>query len=625
MKQKIKKISRVSLLLTYDVLALTISFIISNILFYDLLLSKFFSYLHVILFVKILIFFSLGLYNTLWKYASIEEFFQIIVVSIIANGACMLILNSFDHKIIYNIAVLMIILDLVFIGGSRILYRFARMIKYGRLTLRSGGIRVLIVGAGDAGVGLMKELKKHPEHKYKCVGFVDDDRTKVGKRINGVKVIGTIEKTNIIVKQKKIDEIILCIVSISEKRKKEIIRDCSQSKCKVKTLPGVFEIINGKVKFNQVREVQIDDLLGREEINLNTSEICCYLKGQKVLVTGGGGSIGSELCRQIMKYSPKELIVLDIYENNVYDLQNELLRKYKDIPLTVLIASVRDKSRINEIIGDMKPDVVFHAAAHKHVPLMESNPKAAIKNNVFGTLNVVQASDRHSVKKFVLISTDKAVNPTNIMGATKRLCEMIVQSINPMSKTEFVAVRFGNVLGSNGSVIPLFKKQISLGGPVTITHPNIVRYFMSIKEAAQLVLQTGSIAKGGEIFVLDMGQPVKIVDLARALIKLSGFDPDKDIDIQFVGLRPGEKLYEELLMDEEGIESTTHEKIFVGKPLNKEYNGLLVELNHLKWSLRKDNESLKNLLKQIVPTYKEPNEVNNKMKDFDEVATTLLD
>lgn len=624
MKQNIQKFSRVGFLLVYDILALSISFLFSNLLVFTLLTGEILTYLLIILVLKITMFLLLGIYNTLWKYASIEEFFQIVIVTIGANIVSIIILYSLDYRISFLVIILMVILDLIFIGGSRILYRFARMIRYGRLTLKNGGIRVLIVGAGDAGVGLMREMKKQPQQKYNCIGFVDDDKTKVGKRINGVKVLGTIDQTHSIIHKKNVDEIILSIVSISESRKKEIIRECSKTKCKVKTLPGVFEIINGKVNIHQVREVQIDDLLGRDEICLNNNEICSYLGGKKVLVTGGGGSIGSELCRQIVEFSPKELIVLDIYENSVYDLQNELSRKYKEIKLTIIIASVRDKVRIDEIMNELKPDVVFHAAAHKHVPLMESNPEAAIKNNVFGTLHVAQASHKHGIKKFVLISTDKAVNPTNVMGATKRICEMIVQSLNPISKTEFVAVRFGNVLGSNGSVIPLFKKQISLGGPITITHPNITRYFMSIKEAAQLVVQAGSIAKGGEVFVLDMGQPVKIVDLARDLIKLSGLEPDKDIDIKFVGLRPGEKLFEELLLEEEGIESTVHEKIFVGKPMIMEYDELLQALNLLKWSLRKDKQDIKNMLKQIVTTYKEPDEVNEKMVG-NEVAATIIE
>jgi len=428
---------------------------------------------------------------------------------------------------------------------------------------------------------------------------------KLNKIIHGVKILGNRDDIARIVKEKKITDIIVALPSASNCHKKEILNICKNTGCRVKTLPGVYQIIDGKVDINQIRDVQIEDLLGRDTIKLNIEGIEKYIKNQVVLVTGGGGSIGSELSRQIASYNPRKLILLDIYENGVYDLQQELLRKHRDLSLEVLIASVRDRARLEYIFKTNSPDIVFHAAAHKHVPLMESSPTEAIKNNVFGTLNVAELSDRYNVKKFVLISTDKAVNPTNIMGATKRIAEMIVQALARHSRTEFVAVRFGNVLGSNGSVIPLFKKQIAEGGPVTVTHPDIIRYFMTIPEAVQLVLQAGSMARGGEIFVLDMGEPVRIVDLARDLIRLSGFEPDVDIRIEFSGLRPGEKLYEELLMAEEGLQNTTHEKIFVAQPLFVDLKKLHQEIADLQ-SIVVNNADLETALTQIVPTYVKP-------------------
>ena len=409
-----------------------------------------------------------------------------------------------------------------------------------------------------------------------------------------------------IAEKMNIDEIIIAIPSVSKKEIGSIVEICKKTKCKLKILPGIYEIIDGQVSIKKIRDVQIEDLLGRDEVKLNIDEISSYIEGKSILVTGGGGSIGSELCRQIARFKPRKLAIFDIYENNAYDIQNELLRRYKDLNLDVIIGSIRDKKRINEIIEKEKPDVIFHAAAHKHVPLMENNPREAIKNNVFGTLNLAQAADRYGVKRFVMISTDKAVNPTNVMGATKRICEMIVQSMNEISKTEFVAVRFGNVLGSNGSVIPLFKKQIEEGGPVTVTHPDVVRYFMTIPEAAQLVIQAGAMANGGEIFILDMGEPVKIIDLAKDLIRFSGFEPNVDIPIKITGLRPGEKLFEELLLDEEGIKATKHDKIYIGKPTYIDYKLLLKSINELgNVAENGEDKDVKGYLKSIVPSYTE--------------------
>jgi len=557
--------------------------------------------------IKLMVFVVGKMYHSLWKYASISELVQIMFTIFFAN----LMVVSYAYLIgdINNVIfprsvyVIAVILDIFLIGGVRIGYRAlpAKLKKY-----KSWGAkkRVLIIGAGDAGAMLVKEINNHSALNSKIAAFVDDDPTKLGLRIGGAPVAGNTEEVPRIVKKYGIDEIIIAIPSAGRSQIQDIVAKCKRTKAKLKILPGIYEIIGGKVTISQVRDVQIEDLLGREQIKLDTNEIRKFIKYKKVMVTGAGGSIGSELCRQILHFQPSELILVEIYENSVYDLQNELNRKYEDLNLKVIIASVRDRDRMEEVIGTHRPDVIFHAAAHKHVPLMESNPKEAVKNNVFGTLNVAQMADRFGVQKFVLISTDKAVNPTNIMGATKRLCEMIVQSIDKESKTEFAAVRFGNVLGSNGSVIPLFKRQISQGGPVTLTHEDIIRYFMSIPEATQLVLQAGAMAKGGEIFILDMGEPVKIIDLARDLIRLSGFEPDVDIPIKITGLRPGEKLYEELLLDEEGISKTVHEKIFVGKPIFTDYEKILKHIDTLDEGIRTPNANLKHIMGRIVKTYK---------------------
>ena len=406
----------------------------------------------------------------------------------------------------------------------------------------------MIIGAGEAGVLVIKEYKNHPQLNSKPVALIDDDEYKQGRVIMGVPVVGKRDDILAQVEKLKIDEIILAMPSASKKDISSIVDICKKTKAKLKILPGVYELIDGKVTIKNIRDVQIEDLLGREEIKTDINAISSYIKDKVILVTGGGGSIGSELCRQIANIKPRKLVIIEIYENSAYDIQNELLRRNKDLNLKIYIASIVDRDIMFDLFNIERPDVVFHAAAHKHVPLMEDSPKESIKNNVFGTLNLVHAADKYGVKKFVMISTDKAVNPTNIMGASKRICEMIIQSVNPVSKTDFVAVRFGNVLGSNGSVIPLFKKQIEEGGPVTVTHKDVIRYFMTIPEAVSLVIQAGAIVKGGEIFVLDMGKPVKILDLAEDLIRLSGFEPYKDIQIEIIGLRPGEKLYEELFL-----------------------------------------------------------------------------
>ncbi|WP_352419492.1 nucleoside-diphosphate sugar epimerase/dehydratase [Proteiniborus sp.] len=558
----------------------------------------------IITLLKIVVFHYFKLYKSLWRYASIDELLNVVVASIVANAGVISLLfarQTFLPRSIYAITTM---LDMILLGGIRFSYRALRRISGSRLSSRKDFKHIMIIGAGDAGAMVIRELKNHTQLNSKPVAIIDDDLLKKGQRINGVPVMGQRVDIVTVANKMDIDEIIIAIPSAGKSEIRNIVTECKKTRCKLKILPGMYELIDGKVSIKEIRDVQIEDLLGRDEVKLNIDEISGYLKDKRILVTGGGGSIGSELCRQIAKFKPNELCVLDIYENNAYDLQNELKRKYKDLNLKVYIASVRDKKRIDEVMKEIRPDVIFHAAAHKHVPLMEDNPKEAIKNNVFGTLNLAQAADTYGVKRFVMISTDKAVNPTNIMGASKRICEMIIQSIDKKSETEFVAVRFGNVLGSNGSVIPLFKKQIMEGGPVTVTHPEIIRYFMTIPEAAQLVIQAGAMAKGGEIFVLDMGEPVKIIDLARDLIRLSGFEPDEDIPIVFTGLRQGEKLFEELLLDEEGMRSTAHEKIFIGKPVFTDYKLMLKSIDTLKEIIDgSDCAALRDYVQQIVPTY----------------------
>ncbi len=553
--------------------------------------------------IMIVSFYCFRLYNSIWRYASIDELVSVIIA--VSTGS----IGSFIYGIVFrnrmplSIYLFMWALTIIMSGGIRFLRRLIGNVELVSPTMLKNTKRILVVGAGDAGAMVVKEMKKHPELGYIPAAFVDDEKSKKGRFIHGVPIVGGRCDIEEVVQNKDIDEILIALPSIDKDDKREIIDLCKNTGCKLKTLPGMYELIGGKATVSQIREVEIEDLLGREPIELNIDEIAGYLENKTVLVTGGGGSIGSELCRQIAKFKPKKLLILDIYENNAYDLQMELNFKHPELAKEVIIASVREKKRLENVFETYRPDVVFHAAAHKHVPLMEANPKEAIKNNIVGTLNLVECADKYEVKKFVQISTDKAVNPTNIMGATKRVCEMIIQSMDKVSKTEFAAVRFGNVLGSNGSVIPLFKKQIKEGGPVTVTHPEINRYYMTIPEAAQLVIQAGAMARGGEVFILDMGKPVKTVDLARDLIRLSGFEPDKDIKIEFIGLRPGEKLYEELLMDEEGIKNTRHKKIFIGKPMDIDFTELKKKIFEIQDKLECDDEVIFDEMEKIVPTY----------------------
>ena len=492
----------------------------------------------------------------------------------------------------------------------RILIRFMLTNKNNGREIDSEQIKnLLIIGAGSAARDIIKTLKTTMKDSYNIVGIIDDNLNKVNYAISGISILGDRNKIVDVCNKYNVEVIFFCITEIDLKNKREILEICQKTKAKLRILPSTEEIIKNKNMMQNLRDVEIEDLLGREPIKLDNQAISNLIQDKVVLVTGGGGSIGSELCRQIIKCNPKKLIIFDIYENNLYNIEIELKEKYEVERIEAIVGSVRDKKRLEEVFAKYNPYLVFHAAAHKHVPLMEISPLEAIKNNVFGTYNVVNCCDKYNVKRFVLISTDKAVNPTNIMGATKRMCEMIVQAKNKVSQTEFAAVRFGNVLGSNGSVIPLFKRQIAEGGPVTVTHKEITRFFMTIPEAVQLVLQAMSYAQGGEIFVLDMGEPVKIYDLAESLIKLSGLEPNVDIPIVITGLRPGEKLYEELLMNEEGLEKTAHNKIFVAEPLNLGMNEIEEKLNTLgtlvETETNDQKKKIKEVIKQVVPTYKE--------------------
>lgn len=520
------------------------------------------------------------------------------------------------------------ILSGVLIAGTFVMYRLAgRSILSRRMDKKEKDKQpvekkkisnLLIIGAGMGAREIVIAVKNSMRNKYNIVGIIDDDMSKLNHYILGVKVLGTRYDIPKVVSENDVDIIFFAINKIDPASRKKIIEICQETGVKTRVLPTTEEVIDKQGAINSLRDIEIEDLLGRDAIHLDNKNIHSLIKNKVVLVTGGGGSIGSELCRQIIKYEPKRLVILDIYENNLYDIEVELKSAYPKASIDAVVASVRDKDRLEEVFKEYKPEIVFHVAAHKHVPLMENNPLEAIKNNVFGTYNVVNCADEFEVEKFILISTDKAVNPTNIMGATKRVCEMIVQAKNKVSKTEYAAVRFGNVLGSNGSVIPLFKKQIAKGGPVTVTHKDITRFFMTIPEAVQLILQAVTYAKGGEIFVLDMGEPVKIYDLAVNVIKLLGYEPNVDIPIQITGLRPGEKLYEEILMSEEGLTATKHEKIFVTEPMHlkmEELQEKLDKLETLEYDENYSREHVKETLKSVVPTFKDPEEVNNIKKN----------
>lgn len=553
-----------------------------------------------------LLFFTLWkLYKSVWRYASANELVNIVFATVCAAISQVIYCYAFNQKMPKSYYILYWFLLMVMTCCIRFGYRILRLINSKRTSSaeKEAQINVMIIGAGEAGNMILKEIESSRYLNLRARCIIDDQSGCHGKMLRGVPIVGGRDKILEAVAHYGIDEIIFAIPSAGVQTKKEILDICKETGCKMRTLPGIYQLINGDVSVSKLKEVEIEDLLGREPIQIKTDEILSYVKDRVILVTGGGGSIGSELCRQIAAHYPKRLIIVDIYENGAYEIQQELLRKYPMLHLEVLIASVRNTNRINDIFAAYRPDIVYHAAAHKHVPLMEMSPNEAIKNNVMGTYIVAQAADKYGVGKFVLISTDKAVNPTNVMGASKRICEMVIQMMNQKSKTNFVAVRFGNVLGSNGSVIPLFKQQIAEGGPVTVTDPEIIRYFMTIPEAVSLVLQAGAYARGGEIFVLDMGEPVKILDLAVNLIKLSGYKVGEDIEIKFTGLRPGEKMYEELLMDEEGLKKTANKMIYIGKPIEFDVNIFEKQLDKLIADAKKEDKDIRGKIKEIVETY----------------------
>ncbi len=562
--------------------------------------------LPVTLIMALLVFYVFRLYSSLWRYAGATELMYLAAACVVDT-----LLNTVHILWKYRTQEYPLPRSWYFIYGVLLLV-FMFISRYADKTIRiltnrkqhaEKLKRVLVVGAGEAGNSIIKEITSSRYVNMHIVGIIDDNKSKRGRYLHGVKVLGDRNDIIEIAEEYRVDEIIVAIPTASPKEMKEILDICKQTGCELKRLPGMFQLVNGDVSISKLKDVDVNDLLGRDPIKVDLDSIMGYVSGKVIMVTGGGGSIGSELCRQIASHHPKQLVIVDIYENSTYDIQQELKRNYPELNLVVLIASVRNTKRMDLIFEKYHPEIVYHAAAHKHVPLMEDSPNEAVKNNVLGTWKVVQAADKYKVKRFVMISTDKAVNPTNIMGATKRICEMIIQTYNNHSETEYVAVRFGNVLGSNGSVIPLFKKQIEAGGPVTVTHPDIIRYFMTIPEAVSLVLQAGAYAKGGEIFVLDMGEPVKIVDLARNLILLSGHKPDEDIQIVFTGLRPGEKLYEEMLMKEEGMQDTENKLIHIGKPIQMDEEKFLRQLEEIKDYVVEEPDDIRDWVQRIVPTY----------------------
>lgn len=613
LKYKNKKlIFRIVLLVLMDMLIITAAGPLAIYVRYNLFfepqaiefIENIFQYLPVNLILTVIVFAAFRLYQGIWKYASASDLVNIILACLVSAVTQTVGMTLMGLRFPRSYPFMYFAVLTAGISIFRFTYRIIAYFRQKQQGLiKEGKTNTMIVGAGEAGNTLLKELQNSKFVEQNVCCLVDDDPGKIGKYLRGVLVAGNRKDICRLAEEYHIDEIMIAIPSASHAEIQELLDICSQTSCKLKVLPGIYQLVNGEVSVSKLRNVEIEDLLGREPIDTQVESIMGYVSGKVVLVTGGGGSIGSELCRQIARHEPKQLIIFDIYENNAYDIQQELKRDYPELNLVVLIGSVRNTHRINGVFEKYRPQIVYHAAAHKHVPLMEDSPNEAIKNNVMGTYKTAQAADKYGVSRFVLISTDKAVNPTNIMGASKRLCEMVIQMMNNRSKTEFVAVRFGNVLGSNGSVIPLFKKQIEEGGPVTVTHPDIIRYFMTIPEAVSLVLQAGARAKGGEIFVLDMGKPVKILDLALNLIRLSGLKPYEDIDIVFTGLRPGEKLYEELLMDEEGLQSTDNELIHIGKPIDFDEELFIHQLEELDELSRMDSPKIKEKVMEVVPTY----------------------
>jgi len=604
-----------------DIIMLNLSLIISYFLRFETFNAGYFqlNFIPVITVLGVITFLFAGLYDSIWKYASISELQAIIKSAAIINILFMAYAFVSQTFLPRSIPIINFMMIVILLGGLRFSLRLIKNHLYKKMSAKSPESRVLIIGAGDAAEMIIREMNKHPDLGKEVVGLIDDDPAKQGLVIHSAEVLGNRNDIPEVISKHNVNEVIIAIPSAPGTEIKEIYKLSSQKKgVTVKTVPGMYEILQGDISLGQLREVKVEDLLRRDPVELKTDTIDSYIKGKKIVVTGGGGSIGSELCRQIARFDPELLIIFDIYENNAYLLKRELTEDYPELDIRVEIGDVRDEDKVNMLFAKCRPEVVFHAAAHKHVPLMESNPGQAVKNNIFGTKNVARMADRYGVEKFILISTDKAVNPTNVMGATKRLAEMVIQDYDKGSLTDFAAVRFGNVLGSSASVVPIFKEQIANGGPVTVTHEDVTRYFMTIPEAVQLVMQAGAISNGGEVFVLDMGEPVKIMDLARDLISLSGFEPGIDIEIEVTGLRPGEKLYEELMSDSENNQSTEHQRIFISNLAKRPDYNLMKELDKFDELLdTEDNRKLINKLKDLVVTYK-PNRSNVREVIFSE-------
>ena len=546
------------------------------------------------------------LYTSLWRFASLEELKNALIAIVLSSFIQYCGMQLLDLPVPRSYIFIYMMLLAICIIGPRFSYRFLRIAFHNHEVIwQSKPVVTMVVGAGAAGYMLVREMKnsKHLNRKVPCI--IDDDPKKIGTYLQGIPIVGRKEDIPFMAKKYNVEEIIIAIPTLKDEKQHELLDICQKTACKIKMLPGIYQMVNQEVDISMLRDVSIEDLLGREPVDLHMETIGNYITGKVILVTGGGGSIGSEICRQVALHDPKQLIIVDIYENNAYNIQLELKKNYPKLKLETLIASVRDKRRVEDIFETYHPEIVYHAAAHKHVPLMEDSPDEAIKNNVLGTYNVASAANKFHVKKMVLISTDKAVRPTNVMGASKRICEMIMQMFAQISPTEYAAVRFGNVLGSNGSVIPIFRQQIKNGGPVTVTHPDIIRYFMTIPEAVNLVLQCGAYAKGGEIFILDMGEPVKILDLAKKMIRLSGHVPGEDIKIEFTGLRPGEKLYEELLINEDNLVETENDRIFVAQMGQIDVDEIGRKINGLIERAYEESRDIREEIKKLVPEYRE--------------------
>ena len=629
-------------LMLYDSLALSFSYLIALWLRYDLRYStidtiyieRWKAFLPFYILGSLAVFWFLKLYKSIWRFASYSELLRVSMATVICSVFHIIGITAFWGRMPISYYVIGAILQYLAVLGIRFSYRFILLLR--KVNNKKSHHRIMVIGAGSAGQMLIRDIQRSGEVDGAVVCIIDDNKNKWGRLIDNIPVVGGRESILEAVEKFAVDKIFLAIPSATVSQRRDILQICNETTCELKNLPGMYQLVTGQVSASAMRKVSVEDLLGRDPIKVDLREVFSFINGKTVLVTGGGGSIGSELCRQIAGHSPKKLIIFDIYENNAYNIQLELRENFPELDLLVLIGSVRDSRRMFQIFKEYRPEIVYHAAAHKHVPLMEDSPCESIKNNALGTYKTAYAAMVNGCKRFVLISTDKAVNPANIMGASKRLCEMIIQAFDNKIKagrvqdipqlfthkgmenadkdgtgavfqdiqTEFVAVRFGNVLGSNGSVIPIFKKQIEKGGPVTVTHPDIIRYFMTIPEAVSLVLEAGTFAKGGEIFVLDMGSPVKIDTLARNLIRLSGFKPDIDIKVQYSGLRPGEKLYEEKLMAEEGLQNTANERIHIGKPLSFDIDAFLGKVDELMEAAYKNKEDIREMVKDIVGTYK---------------------